>query len=802
VDTAPVRLPMIQHSATVAGSVEVVHLALTPACQGNVIALAALSDGVGKSRVFFNHAVRLDRVAPDADDFIPERETRLRGNGGVYVDGTLPDEMQETLTLTYDGTALALPLSTPRADLLSGQDCLLSTLNQALSVPVSEGDEALNPLADPAYIRGWLAHHARHQGVTAAVFLNRLGPGGSGADFARRLCTEMEAVPVALARIVVLDVPGPTGRLGDVDERHLLRAPDAPGRGRMKAPAPDPWRAGFGDEILLEFLRQAFFPRTNGVAYLDLSDWLSPPKEGHGTVFDAARAARPDPLIALTGLRAFAWKLPNSGTAHPGDHICRPFDIKAAFSRWVFCPAQGRDVPQVWRPHRIIGLEAQPAPEHRLWRFVGLRHPGAAPAQVVPKSSLREDAELLALSRDIFGHDPFRVPEPDIEAAMIAVPAAKRGDKIVLITAMKNEGPFLLEWIAYHRAIGVSDIIVFTNDCTDGTDTFLDLLAARGIVEHYPNPFREMGLKPQHAGFRAAEQMETVQTADWLMTLDVDEFINVHVGGGHLRDLFAAVGAANMISCTWRLFGNSDLAHFEDDFLLRQFTCCAAKSAARPHQAWGFKTLYQNNGIFRKLGVHRPKGLQGAAVKHLNWVNGSGRAMPEREFRSGWRSNTDTIGYDLVSLNHYAVRSTESFLVKRDRGRVNHVDRDQGGAYWFRMNHNTSEDGSIQRMIPMLEAEWARLMADPEIAAAHEHCVTCHRAKVAELMAQSEPRAFYDTLDSDRYRTLSRLLPAFGSNVFLAGPDSVPQDLVDQFNTAALPDDFYFTVDRPSDTKH
>jgi hypothetical protein len=102
----------------------------------------------------------------------------------------------------------------------------------------------------------------------------------------------------------------------------------------------------------------------------------------------------------------------------------------------------------------------------------------------------------------------------------------------------------------------------------------------------------------------------------------------------------------------------------------------------------------------------------------------------------------------------------------------------------------------------MLEAEWARLMADPEIAAAHEHCVTCHRAKVAELMAQSEPRAFYDTLDSDRYRTLSRLLPAFGSNVFLAGPDSVPQDLVDQFNTAALPDDFYFTVDRPSDTKH
>ena len=45
-----------------------------------------------------------------------------------------------------------------------------------------------------------------------------------------------------------------------------------------------------------------------------------------------------------------------------------------------------------------------------------------------------------------------------------------------------------------------------------------------------------------------------------------------------------------------------------------------------------------------------------------------------------------------MQLNHYAVRSAESFLVKRDRGRVNHVDRDQGLNYWFRMNHNADSD--------------------------------------------------------------------------------------------------------------
>ena len=56
--------------------------------------------------------------------------------------------------------------------------------------------------------------------------------------------------------------------------------------------------------------------------------------------------------------------------------------------------------------------------------------------------------------------------------------------------------------------------------------------------------------------------------------------------------------------------------------------------------------------------------------------------MPERYLEGGWRSGIDCWGYDLVTLNHYAVRSCESFLVKRDRGRANHIARPQGIEYW------------------------------------------------------------------------------------------------------------------------
>ncbi|MFL2785545.1 MAG: hypothetical protein ACJZ87_03605 [Paracoccaceae bacterium] len=72
-------------------------------------------------------------------------------------------------------------------------------------------------------------------------------------------------------------------------------------------------------------------------------------------------------------------------------------------------------------------------------------------------------------------------------------------------------------------------------------------------------------------------------------------------------------------------------------------------------------------------------------------------------------------------------------MVKRDRGRVNHVDRDQGLAYWFRMNNNTIEDLSIQKRIPMMQEKLKALMADPDIARQHYRCVAAHKDKISAL---------------------------------------------------------------------
>ena len=56
------------------------------------------------------------------------------------------------------------------------------------------------------------------------------------------------------------------------------------------------------------------------------------------------------------------------------------------------------------------------------------------------------------------------------------------------ILTVRNEGAFLLEWLAHHRLTGFTDFLVLSNDCTDGTAAMLDRLAAMGLLTHLPNP--------------------------------------------------------------------------------------------------------------------------------------------------------------------------------------------------------------------------------------------------------------------------------------------------------------------------
>ncbi|HBS49637.1 MAG TPA: glycosyl transferase family 2 [Rhodobacteraceae bacterium] len=318
--------------------------------------------------------------------------------------------------------------------------------------------------------------------------------------------------------------------------------------------------------------------------------------------------------------------------------------------------------------------------------------------------------------------------------------------KLLAVLCVRNEGAFLLEWLAHHRAVGFTDILVFSNDCQDGTDAMLDRLDKLGWVKHVRNdgPHDRGGI--QFTALKRADGMELTRRADWILPLDVDEFVNIHAGDGTLPDLLAALPEATAITLTWRLFGNDDKVEYDDIPVTEGFTRCAPEVLYWPWRASMFKTLYRNDGIYRKLGVHRPRAPVRERLAQARWFDGEGRALPEQFMTQRIFSNYGRSNYGLVQLNHYALGSMQSFVLKADRGRAVHSDHMLDVDYWVERNFNQAEDRSIQRMRPLSAPLRQELLADPELARLHAEAVDWRHARFAELLEQEPFRALFARL--------------------------------------------------------
>ncbi|MEP2716997.1 glycosyltransferase family 2 protein [Pseudophaeobacter sp.] len=321
-----------------------------------------------------------------------------------------------------------------------------------------------------------------------------------------------------------------------------------------------------------------------------------------------------------------------------------------------------------------------------------------------------------------------------------ALPAGSSGN--VIVGCMKNEAPYILEWVAYHRAMGVDSFLIYTNGCEDGTSELLDRLQEMGILQHRNNDDWK-GNSPQQHALNQSLKEPVIRDADWIIHIDVDEFMNVRCGNGTLQDLFERVPDASNIAMTWRLFGSNGVTQLKDEFVTAQFDACAPKHCPKPHTVWGFKTMFKNIGAYQKISCHRPNKLEESHRDQVKWVNGSGKDMTGEAADNGWRNSRKSIGYDLIQLNHYALRSAESFLVKRQRGRALHVDRSIGINYWIRMDWNDHRDVTVQRNLPRLQAEYDRLMQDNALRDWHQKGLDWHRAKADELHGMDEFETLY-----------------------------------------------------------
>ena len=311
---------------------------------------------------------------------------------------------------------------------------------------------------------------------------------------------------------------------------------------------------------------------------------------------------------------------------------------------------------------------------------------------------------------------------------------------ITAVTCVKNEGPFLLEWIAFHRVIGVTDFLFYSNDCSDGTDRLLDRLQDHGICAHLPNPATNRNYQMQ--ALKAARRHPLVRRADWVWVADVDEFLNIHVGDHSIPALIAACGDPQAISISFQFMANGGVEDFADAPVITQFLHSHNPDIWCAETAIEVKSLVRRDFPLAYFGAHRP--FHDPEKATPVWTNGSGQPVPapfrnhanKRRIRAfpakGARAH--------ATLNHYALRSLDSYLVKNDRGDVNREHRAFDDTYWRERNDVAYFDDSILRYQEALKLEMDHLKSLPDIADLHGKSVAAHCTKRDTLLKQDSYR--------------------------------------------------------------
>ncbi len=312
------------------------------------------------------------------------------------------------------------------------------------------------------------------------------------------------------------------------------------------------------------------------------------------------------------------------------------------------------------------------------------------------------------------------------------------GPRVLVATCMKDEGPFILEWLAWHRAAGVTDFVVFSNDCTDGTDRLLDRLHAMGEVVHLPNPAAVSGgtaFQPTALAF--AERMAETRAADFFISMDVDEFINVQTGDGRLADLFAATGPFDVLSMTEVNHGANRREHYERGWLKDLFPAHQTSYPGNRRARRGVKSIVRLSDRVAKLRNHRPD-LATGPFPPL-WLDGSGRFLAGLAADPA-ENGIDSRGtLDLVRLEHFALRSLASYLVKMYRGDVVVTGKKVSQTYWRLRNRNEETSADYARLDPAARAcHRERFEGDAALMALHEAACAAHEARIEALLRLPE----------------------------------------------------------------
>lgn len=303
----------------------------------------------------------------------------------------------------------------------------------------------------------------------------------------------------------------------------------------------------------------------------------------------------------------------------------------------------------------------------------------------------------------------------------------------LLACSIKNEGPDILEWVAYHRAVGFDHIAIASNDCDDGCDQLIDALQVCGFVTHHPNAFGPHSM-PQHAAWRRIKKQAFFANADYLMMLDADEFLNVHIDDGTVQALARALGKHDIFTLNWAGFGPVTEKPALTSWVTERFQLCVATNS-QPNK--GCKSLIRAPQRFENFHNHGPTDRKDGLATTVLRDSGAVLSISDPdELVTKCRSvPMSQISHKIGQINHYGTKTMPEYRLRIERGRGTQrpaADKAERHTidYFNAFAVTAQTDRSIERHLPKAREIADQLLEMDGVEDAFDTCMALTQAKL------------------------------------------------------------------------
>lgn len=218
---------------------------------------------------------------------------------------------------------------------------------------------------------------------------------------------------------------------------------------------------------------------------------------------------------------------------------------------------------------------------------------------------------------------------------------------------MKNESPYIHEWVAHYTSLGFDEIAIYENDSSDRTPYLLSKLQENGHITYFKWP----SLDRKSPQISAYEDYIKQTDCDWVLFCDADEFLilNEHDNVSDFISEFS--DDITCISVNWHIFGSSNLEKREKGLVIQRFQYASQNSFEINRHV---KSFVRPSSVVN-MHIHAPE-TSGSTV----YSDGS-----PLHFSEGNIGIAPGINLNKAAINHYFTKTKEEWEVKKNRGNAN-----------------------------------------------------------------------------------------------------------------------------------